>query len=514
MKNKKESNISITSKEMRALEVNSEYFGVSLLQLMENAGRNIAQEIALRFHNDKKITIYCGLGGNGGDGFVAARHLLTLGFQVSVILAGKSKWINHESALKNWIALRNLDNFINIQEISDSSVSPKFDSKIVVDALLGTGCKKKLRQPIRKIVDHINALDATKVAIDVPTGIDSDTGDVLGVAVKADITVTFHKIKPGLFYAKQYCGEVVVRDIGLPIQMENMVGPGNVALVNSFRASNSHKGDFGRLLVIGGSKLFSGAPVLVSLAALRTGVDLVYTACPEKTAYAISSFSPNLITIKLKGKHVNLNNIDPLISYIKKVDVVVIGPGLGVHSETFDFIESIINEIEKIGKPLLLDADGITAFSKFKRMIKSPAILTPHVGEFIKLSEREISKKIDERIHEVQKVAADVKSIIVLKGENDIISDSKRTKINFTGNPGMTVGGTGDVLSGIIGGLLAQNNDPFEAAVAGTFVNGAAGDFAAEKFGYHMVATDLLNWIPTVLDNPMSHIKVRRKIGR
>jgi NAD(P)H-hydrate epimerase len=514
MKNKKESDILITSREMRALEINSEYFGVSLTQLMENAGRNIAQEIALRFPNNKKITIYCGLGGNGGDGFVAARHLLSLGFQVSVILAGKSKWINHESALKNWIALRNLDNYINIQEISDSSASPEFNSKIVIDALLGTGCKEKLRQPIRKIVDSINTLDATKIAIDVPTGIDSDTGDVLGVAIKADITITFHKIKPGLLRAKKYCGEIIVKDIGLPIQMENMVGPGNVALVNSFRASNSHKGDFGRLLVIGGSKLFSGAPVLVSLSALRTGVDIVYTACPEKTAYAISSISPNLITIKLKGKHANLNNIDSLISYIKNIDAVVIGPGLGVHSETFDFVELCINEIEKIGKPLLLDADGINAFSKFKRIINCPVVLTPHVGEFVKLSERELPKKIEEQINEVQKVAADLKAVIVLKGENDIICDSKRTKINFSGNPGMTVGGTGDVLSGIIGGLLAQKNDPFEAAVAGAFVNGAAGDFVADKFGYHMVATDLLDWIPTVLDNPMSHIKVRRKSGK
>jgi NAD(P)H-hydrate epimerase len=514
MKNKKEFDISITSREMRALELNSEYFGVSLTQLMENAGRNVAQEIARRFPKDKKITIFCGLGGNGGDGFVAARHLLSLGFQVSVILLGKSKWINHESASKNWIALKNLDNYINIQEISDSSVSPEFNSKIVVDALLGTGCKEKLRQPIRKIVDYINTLDATKVAIDVPTGIDSDTGDILGVAIKADITITFHKIKPGLLYAKNYCGEIIVRDIGLPIQMENMVGPGNVALVNSFRASNSHKGDFGRLLVIGGSKLFSGAPVLVSLSALRTGVDIVYTACPEKTAYAISSISPNLITIKLKGKHANLNNIDPLISYIKNVDAVVIGPGLGVHSETFDFVESCINEIEKIGKPLLLDADGISAFSKFKRAITSPVVITPHANEFIKLSERELPKKIEERIKEVKKVATDLKAVIVLKGENDIISDSKKTKINCTGNPGMTVGGTGDVLSGIIGGLLAQNNDPFEAAVAGAFVNGAAGDFVAEKFGYHMIATDLLDWIPHVLDNPMSHNKVHRKSGK
>ena len=503
----------ITSRQMRALEINSQYLGISLLQLMENAGKNVAHEIALRFPEKRKICIFCGLGGNGGDGFVAARHLLSLGFQVSVIIAGNSKWITHEASLKNWIALKNLRDYISITEISDSSDIPNIKADLVIDALLGTGSKGKLRQPVKTLVEYINSLDSEKVSVDIPTGIDSDTGNTSGTAVKANMTITFHKIKPGLIIAKPFCGKIIVSDIGLPLEIEKMTGPGDVSLVSSSRELNLHKGDFGTLLVIGGNKLFTGAPVLASLSALRIGVDIVYTASPEKTASIIASMSPNLITIKLKGKHLNPNNLNSLFSFIKKSDAVVLGPGLGINDETFEFVELCINEIEKLGKPLILDADGITAFSTFKRSLSNPFIITPHVGEFTKLSGKKIANNIEKRCKEVRKISSELNAVIVLKGKKDIICYSKRTKINNTGNPGMTVGGTGDVLAGIIGGLVAQKNDLFEAATAGAYINGLAGDFAAEKMGYNLLATDLLEWIPQVFRNPMSHPKVQNRIG-
>ena len=512
MKKKNQFN-TITSREMQALEINSEYYGISLLQLMENAGSAVAKEIAHRFPKEK-VVIFCGLGGNGGDGFVAARHLLALGFKVSVIIVGKSKWIKHKSTLKNWISLQNFCKDLEIKEFLDSSDALEVDSKIVVDALLGTGSKGKLRQPIRKIVEFVNSLDAKKVSIDIPTGIDSDSGEVLGEAVKANLTITFHKIKQGLLNAREYCGEVIVRKIGLPNQIEKFAGPGDIFLVKDYRSSSSHKGDFGRLLVIGGSRVYSGAPALVSLSALRTGIDLVYTASPEKTSFANSALSPNLITIKLKGKHVNLNNFEKLISYIKNVDAIIIGPGLGLHKETIELIELCINEIEKKAKPLLLDADGINAFSTFKRPLKNPVIFTPHAEEFKRLSGINLPEKIEDRVKEVRKLASELNAVILLKGETDIIGDSKKIKLNNTGNPGMTVGGTGDILSGIIGGLLAKKNDPFEAAVAGAFVNGAAGDFAVNKLGYHLIATDLLDWIPYVFENPMNHFRVKNIFGK
>ena len=503
----------ITSKEMRALETNAEYYGISLLQLMENAGCNIAHETATRFTKEKKIVIFCGLGGNGGDGFVAARHLLSLGFNVTVILVGRSRDINHEAALKNWIAIQRLQNKIQIFEVTDSSLVPQVDADIVIDAMLGTGTKGKLKAPIKQIVDYINSLNAFKISVDVPTGIDSDTGEVLGTAVKANLTITFHKAKAGFEKAKKYIGELLVKDIGLPWEIERFAGPGDVALAVKPRDPDAHKGDFGRLLVIGGSEVFSGAPTLVSLAALRTGVDIAYLAAPAKTAYAISSLSPDLITIKLDGNNLKPSNMTTLTPYLGMVDAVAMGPGLGLNPETSEFVRVCVEAVEKAGKPLLLDADGLKAFAKFKRPLKVPLVLTPHAGEYAILTGKTLPDDVEERVAEVQKTAKMLDAVVLLKGKVDVICDAKRVKLNFTGNPGMTVGGTGDVLSGVVGGLLAQKVDAFEAAVAGAFVNGAAGDFVANDVGYHMVATDIIDWIPRVLDDPMSHLKVRKPSG-
>jgi hydroxyethylthiazole kinase-like uncharacterized protein yjeF len=510
MRLKKELTRHILNREMRALEVNAEYFGITLLQLMENAGRNVAAEIASRFPREQKIAVFCGLGGNGGDGFVAARHLSAMGYRVKVILAGKSSDVTHPAALQNLCALKSLRESIPIHEVTDSSALPAVDAKIVIDALLGTGTKGKLKPPIAQLVECINSLNAFKLAVDAPTGIDSDTGEVLGTAVKANVTVTFHKAKTGLENARKYVGELIVKDIGLPKELESFAGPGDVLLVAKPRFQSAHKGDFGRLLVIGGSEVFSGAPALVSLAALRTGVDLAYLAAPAKTASAISSMSPDLITLKLDGDHLNPNNMAALKSYVEMVDAVALGPGVGLNSETKEFVKACVATVENAGKALLLDADGLKAFAEFKKPLKVPLVLTPHAGEYMVLTGRKVPESLSERVSEVQRTAAELHAVILLKGQVDVICDGKRAKLNFTGNAGMTVGGTGDVLSGIVAAFLAQKADPFEAAVAGAFVNGAAGDFVADDIGYHMMATDLINWIPNVLNDPMSHAKVRK----
>jgi NAD(P)H-hydrate epimerase len=500
----------ITSREMRALELNAEYFGVSQLQLMENAGHSVALEIASRFKPNKSVAIFCGLGGNGGDGFVVARHLSSLGFKVTVILAGKAKEISHKAALENWNALHFLKERFFIHEVGDSSLIPDVTADIVVDALLGTGTKGKLKPPISQLVKKINTLNAFRVAVDVPTGIDSDSGETLGTAVKANLTVTFHKTKKGLKNAKKYVGKLIVTDIGLPKEFENYAGPGDVLLVTKPRPLESHKGDFGRLLVIGGSETFSGAPAYVALAALRSGVDLAYVAVPEKTAQTIASMSPDLITIKLEGTHLNTRNVSVLKTHIATADAIALGPGLGLHPETREAVKAVIETVESAAKPLLLDADGLKAFAEFKRKLNVPIVLTPHAGEYAILSGRKLPENLQEKVSEVQKTAEKLGAIILLKGSVDIISDEKRFKLNFTGNPGMTVGGTGDVLSGIVAAFLAQQIDPFEAAVAGAFVNGAAGDFVFQEKGCHMVATDLIQKIPHVLNNPMSHLQVRQ----
>ncbi len=501
----------LTTSEMRALELNAEYYGISRLQLMENAGRNVAVEIASRFKpSDGKIVVFCGLGGNGGDGFVAARHLSCLGYEVEVILAGRSTDVTNREARKNLQALKSLGKSVSFYEIHDSSLLKKTKASVVADALLGIGLKGALKPPLLQIVQDINKMEAFKVAVDVPTGIHSDSGEALGEAVKADMTVSFHKAKPGLLKAKDYVGELIVRHIGLPSEIERFAGPGDVSTIARPRPAESHKGDFGRLLVIGGSEIFSGAPALAALAALRSGVDIVYVAAPQRTAHTISAMSPNLITLKLEGDYLNPRNVATIRRHMRGVTAVVMGPGLGLNRETEEAVEQIIKITEQLRIPLLLDADGLKAFSKSKRRVKNPLVLTPHAGEYRILTGEELSESVDKRVTSIRKAAQDLDAIILLKSNVDLISDGERVKLNFTGNPGMTVGGTGDILSGVVGGLMAQGIDPFEAAVAGAFINGAAGDFVREERGYHMVATDLLEWIPKVMDDPMCHLKVSR----
>ena len=246
------------------------------------------------------------------------------------------------------------------------------------------------------------------------------------------------------------------------------------------------------------------------MAALRTGVDIAYTASPEKTAHDIASMSPDLISIKLDGSHLNSKDLEVLKDYLKVVDVVVAGPGAGLHAETKVFMKALVEAVEVAGKPLLLDADGLKAFAEFKRPLKVPLVLTPHAGEYAILTGKKLPEDLDEQVKAIKRTAAELGAVVLVKGKTDIISDGKRVKLNFTGNPGMTVGGTGDVLSGVVGALLAQRIDPFEAAVAGAFVNGAAGDLVAEKVGFHMVATDLLEFIPQVLNDPSGHLKVQK----
>jgi len=210
----------------------------------------------------------------------------------------------------------------------------------------------------------------------------------------------------------------------------------------------------------------------------------------------------------------NPSNLLQLKEYITTSNAVVIGPGLGLHQETCDALKKLVDAVEQAGKPLLLDADGLKAFASFKRKLKVPLVVTPHSGEYAILTGKKLPDSLDQKVLAVEKTAADLNAVLLLKGHADIISDGKRTKLNFTGNPGMTVGGTGDVLSGVVGAFLAQHVDPFEAAVAGAFVNGAAGDFVFREKGAHMVASDLFNWIPHVLNDPMDHLQVRGARGK
>jgi hydroxyethylthiazole kinase-like uncharacterized protein yjeF len=502
----------LSSLDTMILDVNSEYLGVTTLQLMENAGRSIADEITTRFGKGSSVTVYGGTGRNGGDGMVAARHLASSGFKVTYRLVGEAGAISDPTTAANWRALKAMSSTVKVEDVHDSSALVGSESDVLIDALLGTGVKGKLRQPILRAVQVINASRGFKIALDVPTGIDSDTGEVLGDAVRVNLTVTLHSAKKGLVKAKKFCGEIKVADIGIPPEAAIFAGPGDVKAVVARRSPEAHKGEFGRLLVIGGSETFSGAPTLVAMAAYRTGTDLVFVAAPEKTAIAISSVSPNLITLKLPGENLSSSHIRLLREHLERASALAIGPGLGMNRQTVLAVRRIVALAIQRRKPMLLDADALKALGVIrKRMFDGSTVVTPHAGEFQAISGKAPSRDSKMRSEEVREFASRSGAIVVLKGHTDVISDGVRLKLNNTGNPGMTVGGTGDVLSGLVAGLMAQGVDSFRAAVAGAFVNGAAGDLAEEEYGDHLVPTDILEHIPKILNDPMCHKVILEK---
>ena len=459
----------ITSEEMAVLDVNCEYHGLSRLQLMENAGRGLAEEILKRFE-PCNVVIFAGLGNNGGDAFVCARFLKN--FNVKVFLLGRERDIKTEIARRNFEILKKAG--YEIHEVRDEI--PEFEADVVIDGILGTGVRGKLGGLFAKAVQIINDSKAYKVAVDVPTGLNPDTG-VYKECVKADLTVTFHKPKPGLLKAKEVVGELVVKDIGIPSEFERLTGVGDVKKV--YKRFDGHKGVHGRIVVIGGIG-YTGAVALTSLACYKAGADLVTTLVPKEIKNVVASFSPNLIVREL-----NLKDLDGLNEIMKRHHVAIVGMGVERSDEFTDFVEEFL-KLENVRK-VVLDASAIT-----KNVPEDvECVMTPHAGEF---------KRVfgDVSVDKAMRVARETNSVILLKGKEDVITDGERVRFNRTGNVGMTVGGTGDVLAGIVGAFFALN-DAFWSASAGAFVNGLAGDICCEEMGYNFTAVELIEKIPIAI---------------
>ncbi|MBA7526188.1 Bifunctional NAD(P)H-hydrate repair enzyme Nnr [subsurface metagenome] len=499
----------ITSEEMAALDENCKFFGLSPLQLMENAGAEVAKAVKKKFRGSVKVTILAGKGNNGGDAFAAARHLH--GFDVKIMLIGRSKDLRTGETKRNWRIL-NASGY-DTEEITDSSELKARQtllnsSDVILDAIFGTGVSGKIREPEATAIDLINDAKANStafvVAVDVPSGLDSDTGEA-EKAVRANLTLTFHRAKKGLLNkdAMDYVGELVVADIGIPEGLEKLAGPGDVRRVMKRKAS-SHKGDNGRVLIVGGGPFF-GAPTLAALASLHAGADWVTIAAPKSVSPIISSLSPNLIVQPLSSGILVEKDVPLVSSLIKKHDVVVIGMGLGAEEETKKATKMIIED--NASKKVVVDADGFYGLHLPVEVEDKLVIVTPHAGEFSKMEPggegRSVKVHPADTMEERQKFVADFsrlnRVVTLMKGPTDIISDGVRVKINKKGNAGMTVGGTGDVLAGVTGAFFAIATDPFKAATAAAFVNGAAGDIAFEAKGYGLLATDVMENISKVI---------------
>lgn len=498
--------------DIRALDENAEFFGLSRLQLMESAGKSVADSLAKRMTlNGKNVLIIAYIGNKGGDGFVAARYLSYYGANVNVILLSKPEWISTEESKRNFSILEKLSSIsihFALNSLDLLSLKELFDSAdVIIDAMLGTGAKGEPREPIRTAIELSNQSKAFKVSIDVPSGVDANNGQVYKTAFKANLTITHHKPKSGLLYesAKPYVGELEVANIGIPPDFELYVGPGDLKIAIKKRDPFSHKGDNGRVLVIGGSYRYTGAPALAAMAALRTGVDLAIVAVPSSIANAIKSFSPDLIVLPLPSKDVlNQDSFEVLKNESKRVDVVVIGMGLGLEESTLFTVNEIIKYLNDVGKPLVIDADALKALSRMREEIRfKKAVLTPHAGEFHALTGEslpdESSSGWRSRVHVVMKWASKLNATILLKSRYDIITDGNRFKVKTIGNPGMTVGGTGDVLAGMVGAFLSRGSDAFRAATAASFLNSYIGDLLEAEVGHHYTASDIIRKIPEVM---------------
>lgn len=496
--------------ETKVIDINSEFRGVKTIKLMENAGKGVANFIINELKPKiKKILIFCGTGNNGGDGFVAARYL-SKNYYVSVFLVGKENEIKTVISMENFNKLKNSN--VKIYDIKSlDNIKPLIlYNEIIIDSMLGVGLSGYLREPYLDIVKNINeSKNKIIISVDIPTGLGTNN------LIKPNYTITFQVKKKGM--TQKNSGEIKVIDIGIPEKAIKYVGPGELITYYIKPKKESHKGENGRLLIVGGGPYY-GAPALASFAAQRTGIDLIYVATPKKVAKAITSYSPLLIKPIRLAKDIakisptlivkELNNddnltlddikiIDPLI---EKVDALLIGPGLGSNNSTKQTVEKIIKIFVQNKKGIVIDADAIQVVGKNHNLIKNQKIIiTPHIGEFRELTGFKLTNDLKSRTIIVEKWAKKLGITIVLKGPTDIISNGKITKFNDIHNEAMTVGGTGDVLAGIIGALLSKGIDPFNAARIGIFINGSAGNLAFHKRSYSLIATDLIDEIPNVL---------------
>jgi len=489
----------ITSAQMNAIDANCESLGLDSLQLMENAGAAVAQAVRDKIDIGRKneVVFIAGRGNNGGDAFVAARHLASsCNVTINVILLGRAFQIKTREARHNFDVLKHSD--VGILEVTESTGLLQLEwqwlrnADIIVDAIFGTGIKGKIKEPESTAIDLINNSGAYIIAVDVPSGFSPD-GEPFDRSVRADTTLTFHKMKTGLITpdAEKYAGDVRVIGIGVCKDAEKYVGTGNIQTLTR-RRTESHKGHSGRVLVIGGGA-YSGAPALAALAALRTGADIVTLAVPKSVAGIIASFSPNLIVRPLSSDVLCPEDVPRILELIRSHDVVIIGMGLGRDERTKAAILEIIPHCEKV----VVDADALHGLT-LPPAAGCEMIITPHAGEFAHFRGTDTPSETGTRVEEVIEFSKTNHIVTLLKGNIDVISDGESVLLNRTGNPGMTVGGTGDVLAGIVGALFAVNK-PMDAASCGAFINGAAGDLAFKERGFGLLATDVTNKITEIM---------------
>src|SRR5579884_1993711 len=467
----------VTAEEMRAIDrATTEKYGIPSLTLMENAGTAVA-DFAQKHFEFSSVCVICGKGNNGGDGFVAARKLHEAGKKVSVlVLANGAEALRGDAAemFKKlsmpalWIAEEN--------DFSKPEIEQTFKADLIIDAILGTGFKPPLKGIAEKAITHINQTTSWVVAVDLPSGIDANSEEQIGsiaAYVHADGIISFTAAKPALVFGNLTDGPIAIASIGTPEHVigahahlhEDILTSRDMQAVTLPRRPDANKGDFGHVLVIGGSVGRSGAAAMAGMAALRSGAGLVTVACPKSVQPLIAAYAPELMTEPLPETGEGTISLLALANreqLLKGKSVIVIGPGISRNEETAEFVRDLVSVCST---SMVIDADGLNAFEDQVEKLKPDTVaepfsihaLTPHPGEMARLTGLSIGEVQSSRVAVAKKIATDTRTCVVLKGHRTVIANPEgHVWINTTGNPGMAKGGSGDVLSGIVAGLLSQ----------------------------------------------------------
>ncbi len=484
----------LTSAEMREADRRTiEEIGLPGAVLMENAGAAAARVYRERFGH-RRPAILCGKGNNGGDGFVVARHLLDLAPRVHLLAARGD--VKGDARLHMGAYERSGGLLVEVptEEAWARVRSEVLGAPAIVDGLLGTGLRQAPAGLVAVAIRDLAESAARVLALDVPSGVSSDAGDLAWPAVRAEVTVAFAAPKYGhvLPPACDRVGALVVADIGIPSSLLSarlwLAEAADLAAAYPRRAPDAHKGTFGHVLVIAGSVGKTGAAILSATAALRAGAGLVTVATPEPALATIAAGRPELMTEPLPAE-LDEDGASRALALAKGRDAVVIGPGLGQDAGTRAFVRAVL---ENCTAPLLLDADALNALAPSRNdsgavtslRRKAPTIVTPHPGEMARLTGSTAVDVQRRRLETARAFAMETGAVVVLKGQRTVVADGDgRAAINPTGNPGLAKGGTGDVLSGVVGALLGRGLDAWQAALAGVFLHGRAGDLAAEERG-------------------------------
>lgn len=492
-------------------------FGIPSIILMENAGLRTVEVIEdiLGSCPGKKVSVLCGKGNNGGDGLVVSRHLINAGVYVDTFLIGEENNLSPD-ALTNYQILKRMKAAIYPLQAEaglDRFMMSVLSADLIVDALYGIGLKGGVSEFESQVINILNWSRRPVIAVDIPSGVEADTGKVHGAAVKATHTVTFALPKLGLLLkpGRDYVGTLSVADISIPLPLltdpvlkHNLVNEKLVSTLLKKRDSEGHKGTYGHAMIIGGSLGMTGAVMMSSYAALRSGAGLVTAAVPESLVPVVDSALLEVMSTPLAENGdcvISVEALPAIENLLGTASVCAIGPGMSRYHDARTIIGFIL---ENSGIPLVIDADALNALVGDTNILKHrqvPLVLTPHPGEMARLTGKSIEEIQSRRIETARGFAREHGLTLVLKGHNTVIATSNGdVYINMTGNPGMATAGSGDVLTGVITALIAQGLNPQQAAIAGVYLHGAAGDLAAVDRGERgLVATDLLHCLPQAI---------------